>query len=367
MLAVALAPFAGSPNSLKPHDSNTDYRGCLSARCANPSACAEFFNTQFLDTMPDQQPKVAVIIPTFNRWPHLRVAIDSVLAQTYSRVECVVIDDASTDGTADEVRRIYGDRVRLIVNPENREKSPTRNIAIRATDAEYVCMLDSDDALTENSVEDRISLFLEDPDFSGVAYGLADQGKKRLNPKVEVFTKKEFQGDVLHRYVEHPFILNNDFLLSRENMLKFGMYQEDMTNRTDFELLIRLTAHLEFRFCGSYVSRVRRVDVSAQLDHCKYLRQGMRAIAHLREDPFVAERLGDRLDWLERQELVGLARAHYKARQFRPFRTLFYRIFRQWPWYALSNRRMVRRFLLSLFRRDADVAGPVLGGLSQAR
>jgi len=303
--------------------------------------------------MPDQRPKVAVVIPTFNRWPHVGAAIESVLAQSYPRVECVVVDDASTDGTAAEVRRAYGRRVRVIVQPENREKSAARNTGIRAADAQYVCMLDSDDVLTVNSVEDRIRLFLQDSGFSGVAYGLADQGKDRLNPKLEAFAKKGLQGDVLHRFVEQPFVLNNDYLVSCENMLRFGMYKEDLTNREDVELLIRLAAHLEFRFCGSYVSRVRRVDASAQSDHGKYLRQGARLIAHLRADEFVAGRLGDRLDGLERQELVELARAHYKARQFRPFRSLFYRILKRWPWHAVSNRRMVRRFVLSLFRRDA--------------
>jgi glycosyltransferase involved in cell wall biosynthesis len=302
--------------------------------------------------MPSPQPKVAVIIPSFNRWPHVGRAIDSVLAQTYPPVECVVVDDASTDGTAAEVRRVYGRRVRLIVQPENREKSAARNAGIRATDAEYVCMLDSDDVLTANSAEDRIRLFLEDPGFSGVAYGLCDRGKRRLNRKLEAFVNNKLHGDMLHRLAERPFVLNNDFLLSRENMLKFGMYQEDLTNREDVELLIRLAARLEFRFCGSYVARVRRVDGSAQGNHAKYVHQGLRMIAHLREDPFVAERLGDRLDWLERQELVELARAHYKARQFQPFRSLFYRILQRWPWHALSDRRMVRRYLLSLFRRD---------------
>jgi glycosyltransferase involved in cell wall biosynthesis len=303
--------------------------------------------------MSDQQPKVAVVIPTFNRWPHVGEAIDSVLGQAYPRVECVVVDDASTDGTAAEVRRVYGGRVCLIVQPENREKSAARNTGIRATDAQYVCMLDSDDVLTENSVEDRLRLFLQDPGFSGVAYGLSDRGKRRLNLGWEALSAKAPQGDVLHRLVAQPFVLNNDFLLSRENMLRFGMYKEDLTNREDVELLIRLAARLEFRFCGSYVARVRRVDASAQFDHGKYLRQGARMIAHLRADEFVAGRLGERLDWLERQELVELARAHYKARQFRPFRSLYYRILRRWPWHAVSNRRMMRRFVLSLLRRDA--------------
>jgi len=68
-------------------------------------------------------PTVAVIIPTYNRWPLVARAIESVLAQSHAATECIVVDDGSTDGTPGHVRAQFGDRVRRIVLPQNGEKS----------------------------------------------------------------------------------------------------------------------------------------------------------------------------------------------------------------------------------------------------
>jgi len=290
-------------------------------------------------------PKVAVIIPTYNRWPHVQEAVESVLAQTYPNVECVVVDDASTDGTADQLQARYGRRIRLIRLPVNADKSAARNLGVQATDAQYVCMLDSDDLLLPRAVESRMRPFLEDPEFDGVAYGLSQGGECEVEPAR--FAAERVEGDVLERLVRRPFVDNNGYLLSRDNMLRLGMYREDLSHREDLELLIRLAAQLEFRFCGTYVARVRRVDASARTQYDRYVRQGLRMIEHLRRHPVTAARLGRRIDMLQRRELVELARAYYKAHQYQPFRSLCYLLLRRWPWHVLSDGRLARRFVLS--------------------
>jgi len=59
------------------------------------------------------KPKVSVIIPTYNRLPMLKEAVDSVLAQDFEDFELIVVDDGSTDGTAEEIKR-YGGRVKFL-------------------------------------------------------------------------------------------------------------------------------------------------------------------------------------------------------------------------------------------------------------
>jgi len=105
------------------------------------------------------EPKVAVIIPTYNRWPHVGDAIDSVLGQSYKRMECIVVDDASSDDSSRRIQEKYGDSVIVISNPENMEKSFCRNLGVKPCDAKYVCFLDSDDLLTEDSVRKDLKLF----------------------------------------------------------------------------------------------------------------------------------------------------------------------------------------------------------------
>ncbi len=267
-----------------------------------------------------ENPTVAVIVPTYNRWPHVCVAIDSVLGQDYPQVECVVVDDGSTDGTADQLRRRYGSRVRLLAKATNEEKCAARNDGVLATAAQYVCMCDSDDELTRDSVGRRVQLFLDDPGFDGVAYGVSDRGRgvdlgRHLAPC--------FNGDTLDAYLESPFLDNNCFLLSRANMLKHGMYSVGLTNREDVELLVRLMCRLPFRFCGAAVARVRRVDASARINYGKILAQDRAFTRILFAHADVLARLGEAgRRKLLYEECMMLALACYRERRHRRFRQL---------------------------------------------
>lgn len=263
-------------------------------------------------------PRVAVITPTHNRWPHVCRAIDSVLGQTYPNVEPVIVDDGSTDRTSEHLKAHYGDRIRLLTKPVNKEKSAARNDGVRATGADLVCMCDSDDELTPDSVETRVALFLNDPEFNGVAYGISDRG---VPFDVSAFSGNSYQGDVVEPYLRSPFIDNNCYLLSRENMLHKGMYRPELTNREDMELLIRLMVRLPFRFCGAVVAKVRRIDSSARSRFEKIIAQDKglsRAILSIED---VARRLGPAwCRYVQYDELQMLARAYYKAGRYREFR-----------------------------------------------
>ena len=93
-------------------------------------------------------PAVSVIIPVYNRYPVVCRAIDSVLTQTYPNVQCIVIDDASTDNTYRNLKNKYGKKIELYRNDQNSEKSASRNRAIKEACTDYVCFLDSDDIFT---------------------------------------------------------------------------------------------------------------------------------------------------------------------------------------------------------------------------
>ncbi|HPI71773.1 MAG TPA: glycosyltransferase family 2 protein [bacterium] len=99
-------------------------------------------------------PLVSVVIPTFNRADLLPAAIDSVLGQTYERLEILVVDDGSTDHTM-EVLRPYADRIRVIAG-EHRGPSAARNLGMRAATGEYLCFLDSDDVYYPYKVQAQV-------------------------------------------------------------------------------------------------------------------------------------------------------------------------------------------------------------------
>lgn len=87
----------------------------------------------------------SVIIPTYNAEQTIARAIDSVLAQTYEHYEIIVIDDASTDGTANLVQTKYGDRITFIQKVTNTGSSGTRNAGMEVANGDYIAFLDADD------------------------------------------------------------------------------------------------------------------------------------------------------------------------------------------------------------------------------
>lgn len=91
-------------------------------------------------------PQVSVIIAAYNCAPYLALAVESALAQEGVNVEVVIVDDASTDGTAEVARRYEKTgRVRLLMNEVNRGPSFSRNRAIQAARGDWVAQLDGDD------------------------------------------------------------------------------------------------------------------------------------------------------------------------------------------------------------------------------
>src|SRR5437870_1765768 len=90
---------------------------------------------------------VSAIIPTFNRRAYIRRAIDSVLEQTVPVDEIIIVDDGSTDGTAESVEGWYGSRVRVI-RQENAGVSGARRRGIQEARGRWIAFLDSDDEWT---------------------------------------------------------------------------------------------------------------------------------------------------------------------------------------------------------------------------
>ena len=97
-------------------------------------------------------PKVSVVIPTYNRADKVRSAIDSVLAQTLSDLEVVVVDDGSSDETQSMLSEAYGDRIRYFFQT-NQGVSAARNKGIAQARGEWIAFLDSDDLWEKDKLE----------------------------------------------------------------------------------------------------------------------------------------------------------------------------------------------------------------------
>ena len=105
---------------------------------------------------------ISCIVPVYNGERYLGEALDSILAQTYRPLEIIVVDDGSTDGTA-EVVAIYGDQVRYL-KQVNGGPAATRNLGLSSSNGEFVAFLDQDDLCHPEKLERLMERFKTRPE-----------------------------------------------------------------------------------------------------------------------------------------------------------------------------------------------------------
>lgn len=125
--------------------------------------------------------KYTVVIPLYNKKNYIRKALDSVLNQTFSDIEVVVIDDGSTDDSLSEIKDIVDARLRFI-KQKNAGVSVARNVGIKAANGKYISFLDADDYWHSDYLEtiDRLTIEYPESDIYVTAYRILF-ASKRIN------------------------------------------------------------------------------------------------------------------------------------------------------------------------------------------
>ncbi len=134
--------------------------------------------------------QVSIIMPSYNTGEYIKESIDSVLAQTYTSWELIIVDDCSTDNTEEIVSEYLSDsRIRFLKNEKNSGAAVSRNYALREAKGRWIAFLDSDDLWHPEKLEKQIAFMLEnDYHFSYTNYIEIDEksshnGKCVTGPK----------------------------------------------------------------------------------------------------------------------------------------------------------------------------------------
>lgn len=117
--------------------------------------------------MVENRPLISVIIPVYNCERYLAEAVESVLAQTYRPIEVIVVDDGSTDGSADIAKR-FGSSVRYTLQPHS-GAGAARNRGIAVARGSFLAFLDSDDLWVEDKLTRQMAAFERHPDVDIVS------------------------------------------------------------------------------------------------------------------------------------------------------------------------------------------------------
>lgn len=200
-------------------------------------------------------PLVTVYIPTRNRVASLGRAIDSVLAQSLSDLEVIIVDDASSDDTVELLKEYAArdTRVSWISNDQNRGACYSRNAAIKAARGTFVTGLDDDDEFSPDHLAALEAYWRQrrtDPQFSGVVYPLAvcrdERGLRRVNRPPRVEADSLFDNNFVGGAVFAP----------RQVYVDAGLFDEDMPAWQDLEFyyrMLRKYGPAECAGCATYV------------------------------------------------------------------------------------------------------------------
>jgi glycosyltransferase involved in cell wall biosynthesis len=179
--------------------------------------------------------KVSVVIPTYNRAHLLCEAIESVLAQSYTGFELIVVDDGSTDNTEEVVRSIADPRVKY-VKQANGGPSVARNTGVRTATGEFVAFLDSDDLWLPGKMAAQMAIVEDDPTV-GLVYGLyyhtKNGGERKLQGECYPVGSRPLP--------EGPNIHLSTSMIQRSWIERIGGFDEKLSWSDDLELMWRLS------------------------------------------------------------------------------------------------------------------------------
>ena len=169
--------------------------------------------------------KVSVIIPVYNKEKYIKRCLESVLNQTYSNLEIVIIDDASTDNSMNIVNGIEDERIKIISLSENRGVSIARNKGIEIATGKYICFLDADDYWILDKIEKQVKM-IELNNYVFV-YGGYEYLKNERKHIAHVPTFLDYNKALKNTAIFTSTVMLNMNILSKEDIYMPNVKSED--------------------------------------------------------------------------------------------------------------------------------------------
>jgi len=188
------------------------------------------------------KPKISVIMSVYNGEGYLREAVESILNQTFTDFEFIIVNDGSTDGSLEIIQSYKDERIKVINNGENIGLTKSLNKALKQARGEYIARQDADDISLSNRFEEQIKYFEEHPEVSLLGtsiYSIDKDGKivgKRIalaNPVKQLSKGNQFS--------------HGSVMVKKGVVDQLGGYNELIKYSQDYELWLRIAKHYEVR------------------------------------------------------------------------------------------------------------------------
>ena len=188
--------------------------------------------------------KISVIIPVYNGEKTIKETILSVLNQSFTNFDLIIINSNSTDKTISIISQIQDERIKVFSYPKA-NPGVNRNRGINHATGDYITFLDADDLWTNNKLAAQYKALQENPQ-AGVAFSWTnciDENGKFLRKTSHV----NWNGDVYSKLLLDDFIgTGSNVMIRREVLMKAGDFYEKLTNAHDTDMLLKLSAITNF-------------------------------------------------------------------------------------------------------------------------
>ena len=182
---------------------------------------------------------ISTVIPTYNRWPVIRRAVDSVLSQIVQADEIIVVDDGSTDNTTSKLQQHYSDRINIIQQP-NQGVSAARNHGIEHASGNWIALLDSDDAWHPDKLQKQKQTIANNDSCV-----LCHTNEIWIRNGMRVNQMKKHQksgGDVFKNSLPLCVISPSSALIKRDIFNETGLFDTTLPACEDYDLWLRVCA-----------------------------------------------------------------------------------------------------------------------------
>jgi GT2 family glycosyltransferase len=191
------------------------------------------------------RPLISIIMPVYNGERFIHDAIESVLAQTVTDFELIVVDDGSTDATL-EILEAYSDHL-TVLHQQNSGHAAARNAAARISRGQWIAMIDADDLWHPEKLAQQLAVAGDAHVVYTAAYNFEDSSR------VDTLTFADgncHNGDVFDHLLLDNFITHSSILMKRDAFLQAGGYDESLKTTCDWDLWLRMSAS-GCRFTGT--------------------------------------------------------------------------------------------------------------------
>lgn len=203
---------------------------------------------------------ISVVIPLYNKAQSIRNTLNSVLSQSFQNFEIVVVDDGSTDNSANVVREIEDDRIRLICK-ENGGVCSARNRGIKEAKYDYIALLDADDGWDKDYLAEQVRLIEDFPEAAMWGINFAELYNGKLIRELPTGLPKGFRG-VVEGYFDKTLqngrisdlFCSTSVVIRKSAFDVAGMFDERIKYSEDIDMWYRIIANYPVVFYDRYMA-----------------------------------------------------------------------------------------------------------------